>query len=82
MQDELENHWELLAEALQTLMRRHGIKNAYEKLKKLTHGKSITKTALHQWVDSLKLPLEEKQRFKQLTPAQYIGQAKTLAKKI
>ena len=82
LQDELENHWELLAEALQTLMRRHGIKNAYEKLKKLTHGKSITKTALHQWVDSLKLPLEEKQRFKQLTPAQYIGQAKTLAKKI
>ena len=54
----------------------------YEKLKKLTHGKSITKTALHKLVDSLKLPLEEKQRFKQLTPATYIGQAKTLAKKV
>ncbi|HLB57344.1 MAG TPA: lyase family protein, partial [Gammaproteobacteria bacterium] len=82
MQDELDNHWELLAEPLQTLMRRHGIKHAYEKLKKLTHGKSITKTALHKLVDSLKLPLEEKQRFKQLTPATYIGQAKTLAKKV
>jgi adenylosuccinate lyase len=77
--DELNQHWEVLAEALQTLMRVHHIDQPYEKLKALTHGKTLTQETLHHFIDTLTLPDDVKQSLKQLTPAHYLGFAKQLA---
>lgn len=80
--DELNANWELLAEPIQTVMRRYAIPNPYEKLKELTRGKRVTREDMQAFIDSLELPEDEKQRLKQLTPATYIGNAISQAKNI
>ncbi len=73
--------WEVLAEPIQTVMRRHGLPNPYEQLKALTRGKAITAEAIHAFVDGLALPDDEKARLRALTPAGYTGAAAALAKR-
>ena len=75
---DLDENLEVLAEALQTVMRRYGIEKPYEKLKKLTRGKRITRQDLNSFIDSLALPKPEKLRLKKLTPATYTGLAEKL----
>lgn len=72
---ELDLNWEVLAEPIQTVMRRYGIEKPYEKLKELTRGKRVNAEGMQQFIDTLPLPEHEKQRLKQLTPANYIGYA-------
>jgi adenylosuccinate lyase len=80
---ELDASWEVLAEPIQTVMRRHGIADAYEKLKSLTRGKDgITRETLHAFIRGLAIPDADKQRLLALTPATYIGKAAELAKRI
>jgi adenylosuccinate lyase len=80
--DELNANWELLAEPVQTVMRRYGIEKPYEKLKELTRGKRINQADLARFIDSLELPEQVKTELKQLTPANYIGDAITLVDKL
>ena len=80
---DLDNTWEVLAEPIQTVMRRYGVANPYEQLKALTRGKSgITKETLRQFIAGLSIPEAEKDRLLALTPHNYIGKAFTLAAKI
>jgi adenylosuccinate lyase len=79
---DLAEHWEILAEPIQTMMRRYGIVEPYEKLKKFTRGKKINKELLQQFIAELDLPKEVKKQLSDLTPANYLGYAKTLAKNI
>ncbi|HSG51956.1 MAG TPA: adenylosuccinate lyase, partial [Rheinheimera sp.] len=72
---ELDANWELLAEPVQTVMRKYGIEKPYEKLKELTRGKRINQADLHLFIDNLALPDDIKVQLKQLTPANYIGAA-------
>jgi len=79
---DLDACWEVLAEPIQTVMRRHGIADAYEKLKTLTRGKEgITRETLHAFIRGLAIPDADKQRLLALTPATYIGKAAELAKR-
>ena len=79
---DLEDNWDVLAEAVQTVMRAHRIEGSYEKLKDLTRGKGgITRDDLHAFVRSLPLPDEAKQRLLALTPSGYVGLAPRLAKR-
>jgi adenylosuccinate lyase len=79
----LDNSWEVLAEPIQTVMRRHGIENPYEQLKELTRGKGgINKESLHTFIQTLKIPADAKQSLLEMTPANYIGKAATLCKHI
>ena len=73
--EELNRNWEVLAEPIQTVMRRYGIEKPYEKLKELTRGKRVDAKSMQEFIDSLDLPESEKTRLKQLTPANYIGYA-------
>lgn len=73
LQTELDANWEVLAEAIQTVMRRYGIEKPYEKLKALTRGKRATASDIKAFIDSLDLPQSEKNRLKTMTPANYIG---------
>ena len=77
---DLECAWEVLAEPVQTVMRRYGIEKPYEKLKELTRGKSINAEILHNFINSLNIPATEKNRLLKLTPANYIGNASEQAK--
>ncbi|BAP58861.1 adenylosuccinate lyase [Candidatus Tachikawaea gelatinosa] len=70
---ELNENWAILAEPIQTLMRRYGIKNSYEKLKTLTYGKHINKKEIKNFVETLKIPEESKKKLKNLTPMNYLG---------
>jgi adenylosuccinate lyase len=79
---DLDAAWEVLAEPIQTVMRRHGLPNPYEQLKALTRGKAITPEALATFIDGLALPEGEKARLKALTPAAYTGAAAALARRI
>ncbi|WP_372722888.1 adenylosuccinate lyase [Immundisolibacter sp.] len=79
---DLDSAHEVLAEAIQTAMRRHGVENPYEQLKALTRGQAITADALAGFIDSLPLPADEKARLAALTPANYIGLAAQLAREI
>ncbi len=79
---ELDKNWEVLAEPVQTVMRRYGIEKPYEKLKELTRGKRVDGEAMRQFIDGLALPEEEKARLKLMTPANYIGQAIELTDKL
>jgi adenylosuccinate lyase len=80
---DLDASWEVLAEPIQTVMRRHGVADAYEKLKALTRGKEgITRETLHAFIRGLSIPDADKQRLLQLTPATYIGKAAELAKRL
>lgn len=79
---DLDNSWEVLAEPIQTVMRRYGIENPYEQLKELTRGKGgINKASLHTFVETLSIPAEAKQALLELTPENYIGKAVELTKK-
>ncbi len=81
--EDLNNSWEVLAEPIQTVMRRYGIENPYEQLKALTRGKGgINKESLHAFVQTLKIPADAKQMLLEMTPASYTGIASALAKKI
>jgi len=79
---ELDQNWEVLAEPVQTVMRRYGIEKPYEKLKELTRGKRVDGEAMRNFIDGLELPEEEKVRLKEMTPANYIGQAIDLTDKL
>jgi adenylosuccinate lyase len=79
---DLNQHWEILAEPIQTMMRRFGIAEPYEKLKSFTRGKKIDKTILHEFIAKLDLPTEIKQQLYDLTPSNYLGHASELAKNI
>lgn len=77
---DLDNSWEVLAEPIQTVMRRYGIENPYEQLKELTRGKGgINKASLHAFISTLNIPDEAKQLLLEMTPATYIGKATELA---
>ena len=72
---DLDNNWEVLAEPIQTVMRRYGVEKPYEKLKELTRGKRMDRASMHVFIDTLDIPASEKQRLKQLTPKSYTGNA-------
>ncbi len=82
MDADLNANWEVLAEPIQTVMRRYGIEKPYEKLKELTRGKRIDEASLHQFIDTLAIPDDEKTRLKTLSPATYIGNAVEQANKL
>jgi adenylosuccinate lyase len=79
---DLDANWEVLAEPVQTVMRRYGIENPYEQLKELTRGKGITREALQEFIGKLAMPQEAKDLLLAMTPANYIGLAAQLAKAI
>ncbi|OYT94398.1 MAG: adenylosuccinate lyase, partial [Pseudomonas sp. PGPPP3] len=79
---DLDACWEVLAEPIQTVMRRYAIENPYEKLKELTRGKGISPEALLTFIDGLDMPAAAKAELKLLTPANYIGNAIKQAKRI
>jgi adenylosuccinate lyase len=76
---DLDAAWEVLAEAVQTVMRRHGLPEPYEQLKALTRGQAITRDTITAFIDGLALPADEKARLRALTPASYTGMASQLA---
>ncbi len=80
---DLDVSWEVLAEPIQTVMRRYGIENPYEQLKELTRGKGgINKASLHTFISGLNIPADAKQALLEMTPASYIGKAVELAKRV
>ncbi len=82
LRDDLEKSWEVLAEPIQTVMRRYGVENPYEKLKELTRGKTINQKILNDFIASLDIPDEAKEKLYKLTPMNYIGDAIKLARDI
>ncbi len=76
---DLENNWQVLAEAIQTVLRKFQVVDAYEQLKALTRGEAVSREVLHEFIRQLEIPAEEKRRLLQLTPATYIGLAEELA---
>jgi adenylosuccinate lyase len=83
MAGDLDANWEVLAEAIQTLMRRYGLPEPYEQLKTLTRGKSgMTRQSLQSFIDALALPDDAKARLRALTPATYVGLAEALARRV
>jgi adenylosuccinate lyase len=79
--EDLDRAWEVLGEAVQTVMRAHGIPDAYDRLKSFTRGRPIDRVAMHEFIASLELPPAEKQRLLSLEPAAYVGLAPLLAKR-
>ncbi|HEY7945830.1 MAG TPA: adenylosuccinate lyase, partial [Casimicrobiaceae bacterium] len=80
---DLDANWEVLAEPIQTVMRRYGIDSPYEQLKALTRGKAgLTRETLHAFIEALALPADAKARLKALTPSSYIGNAAELARRV
>jgi adenylosuccinate lyase len=79
---ELDANWEILAEPIQTVMRRYGLTAPYEKLKTLTRGQQVDATTLQAFIESLELPAQTKQRLLALTPADYTGNAAKQARRI
>jgi adenylosuccinate lyase len=79
---DLNESWEVLAEPIQTVMRRYGVQGAYEKLKEVTRGQSVTPEALHQLIRELEIPKADKERLLAMTPASYVGMAAKLARRI
>ena len=82
LDDDLNSSWEVLAEPIQTVMRRYGVQGAYEKLKEVTRGKTVTAAALHELIESLEIPAPEKQRLLAMTPSSYVGMAAELARRV
>ena len=76
---DIENAWEVLAEPIQTVMRRYSVPEPYEKLKALTRGKPVTRALLHELIGTLEIPEDEKTRLLELTPSTYVGLAMELA---
>ena len=79
---DLDHAWEVLAEPIQTVMRRYGVPGAYEKLKEVTRGQQVTREALHGLIRGLDIPAAEKERLLALTPAGYVGKAGELAGRV
>lgn len=79
---DLEGAWEVLAEPIQTVMRRYGVQGAYEKLKDATRGKTVTAADLHGLIAALDIPQADKDRLLAMTPGSYIGKAAELAKRV
>ena len=82
LDEDLQQSWEVLAEPIQTLMRRYQVEKPYEKLKELTRGKAMTPELIHEFVDSLAIPEEARKELRALTPSNYTGNAAEQAKKI
>ena len=80
--EDLDASWEVLAEPIQTVMRRFGVQGAYEKLKEVTRGKTVTAEALHGLIASLEIPQAEKDRLLAMTPGSYVGKAAELARRV
>jgi adenylosuccinate lyase len=82
--DDLDQNWEVLAEPIQTVMRRYGVTGAYEQLKALTRGQQgITRESLHHFINGLTgIPEGERKRLLELTPAKYVGNAAELARDV
>jgi adenylosuccinate lyase len=79
---DLDAAWEVLAEAVQTVMRRHGLPNPYEQLKALTRGQGINESSMREFIAGLDLPAADKQRLLAMTPGSYSGLAERLAREI
>ncbi|MEP6634975.1 MAG: lyase family protein, partial [Luteimonas sp.] len=79
---DLDGSWEVLAEAVQTVMRRHGLPSPYEQLKALTRGQGITEGSMRAFIASLDMPANDKQRLLEMTPRAYTGMATQLARDI
>jgi adenylosuccinate lyase len=79
---DLDASWEVLAEAVQTVMRRHGLPNPYEQLKALTRGQGINEASMREFIGGLELPADAKQRLLEMTPGSYTGLAERLAREI
>jgi adenylosuccinate lyase len=79
---DLDASWEVLAEPIQTVMRRYGVQGAYEKLKEVTRGQTVTAADLHKLIRSLDIPETDKQRLLAMTPGSYTGKAAELAKRV
>ena len=79
---ELESNWQVLAEPIQTIMRKHGIEGSYEMLKEITRGHSLSRHAINQLVDQLDLPALVKREIQKMTPASYVGAAEKLTYRI
>ncbi len=79
---DLDASWEVLAEPIQTVMRRYGVSGAYEKLKEVTRGKTVTAEALHELIRGLEIPQPEKDRLLAMTPGSYVGKATELARRV
>ena len=77
---DLDNAWEVLAEPIQTVMRRYGVAGAYEKLKEVTRGQTVHRDDLHALIKGLSIPQADKDRLLAMTPASYVGQAEKLAR--
>jgi adenylosuccinate lyase len=82
MAEDLDSSWEVLAEALQTVMRRYGIEKPYEKLKALTRDRAVDQATLHAFLDDLEIPAAVKEKLRALTPATYTGNAAARARAI
>jgi adenylosuccinate lyase len=80
--EDLDSSWEVLAEAVQTVMRRHGLPNPYEQLKAMTRGKPITAAAMRRFIGSLDLPAADKRRLLAMAPGGYTGKAAELARRL
>ncbi|RZA11725.1 MAG: adenylosuccinate lyase, partial [Lysobacteraceae bacterium] len=79
---DLDASWEVLAEAVQTVMRRHGLPNPYEQLKALTRGQGINQASMREFIAALDLPAADKQRLLEMTPGSYSGLAERLAREV
>ena len=80
--DDLDHAWEVLAEPIQTVMRRYGLPNPYERLKELTRGRGVTREAIARFIETLEIPAGERDRLLAMTPASYTGKAVELARAI
>lgn len=82
LQQDLDQNWAILAEPIQTVMRRYGVQNPYEKLKELTRGQNITEEALKSFIETLDIPEGAKQQLRTLSPGTYIGNAEQMSREI
>jgi adenylosuccinate lyase len=82
LNEDLDNCWEVLAEPIQTVMRRYGVENPYEQLKELTRGKGITREGLQTFINGLAIPDDAKKLLLAMTPGSYVGKAVELAQRI
>ncbi len=82
LNEDLDNCWEVLAEPVQTVMRRYGVENPYEQLKELTRGKGITREGLQAFISGLAIPDDAKKLLLAMTPGSYVGKAVELAQRI
>ncbi len=82
LDQDLDRAWEVLAEPIQTVMRRYGVEQAYEKLKELTRGQTIDQTAIRKFIDTLDIPESARTTLRELTPGSYTGNATEQAKSI